>query len=86
MKLIDLYSGDREDEITEKYIQHYGWELVRGGYFCQCKQMAPKALRSLAKRAVQRNRTNEYEEVCKMFGVTPTEPKRSRTKKKRRCG
>tara|TARA_R100000084_G_C4547474_1_gene98497 strand:+ start:70 stop:507 length:438 start_codon:yes stop_codon:yes gene_type:complete len=88
-KLIDLYSGDREDEITDNYIAHYGWQFVRGGYYCQCQQLAPKAVRSLAKRAVKRDRTKIYEEACELFGVTPTEPKVHRRKKhkkqKRRC-
>ena len=85
VKLINLYSGDREDEITDLYIEHYGWQLVRGGYYCQCKQLKPKAARGLAKRAAKRDRTKVYEEVCKMFGVSPTKPKTySRKKNKRR--
>jgi len=83
-KLIDLYSGDREDEITDNYIKHYGWQFVRGGYYCQCQQLAPKAARALAKRSVKRDRTKSYEEACELFDVTPTEPKVHRRKKKRR--
>ena len=83
-KLIDLYSGDREDEITENYIEHYGWQFVRGGHYCQCKQLTPKAVRGLAKRAVKRDRTKSYGEVCELFGVTPTEPKVHRRNKQSR--
>ena len=52
--LYELYSGDREQEITEHYVDTYGYEVVRGGDFCTEKALNPKQVRRLINRAKQR--------------------------------
>ena len=56
--LVDLVSGDRENELTNQYILNYGVDVVRGGDFCCVKNLTPKQWKRKLKRMQKRNNAN----------------------------
>jgi predicted GIY-YIG superfamily endonuclease len=53
--LYALYHGDREQEMTEALIAEHGYQVVRGGDFCQEKHLNPKQVKRMINRIKQRN-------------------------------
>jgi predicted GIY-YIG superfamily endonuclease len=68
VSLVELLSGDRENEITNEYIFRHGADVVRGGDFCCVKNMTPKQWKRKLKRMQKRNSSNPTPaELLKLF-------------------
>ena len=54
IELIELRSGDVENELTDEYIEMFGYGRVRGGDYCQLKDLTPKQAKRRRKRLNKR--------------------------------
>lgn len=86
VEIIDLYAGDREQEITEKLIAEHGWAVVRGGDYCFIKQLSPKQAKRMLGRMKQRDH-KLYSEigVGLLKDLPPEEPKPLKGRAKRKA-
>jgi predicted GIY-YIG superfamily endonuclease len=53
IELYELYNGDQEELVTEKYMDKYGYGMVRGGSYTMTRDMTPKAMRRKKKRIIR---------------------------------
>jgi len=71
IELVELYSGDQEQLVTDQYINEYGFGLVRGGNYTAVRDVSPREQRRRIGRAQKRNTKGEKmtaTEVGALFG------------------
>lgn len=83
VEIIELQSGDVENELTSKYIAKYGYGNVRGGDYCQLQDLTYRqALRQQKRVRKREGKTSSnalsVNDINKMFGVN--QPESAQTK------
>jgi hypothetical protein len=66
VEVVELYSGDREQEITERLMCQYGYRMVRGGNYCMVRDLTPKQMKRKLKK-IAKGRVLSADEVMGLF-------------------
>ena len=53
IEVYELYNGDQEELVTEKYMEQHGYGMVRGGSYTMVSDLTPKAMKRKKSRAMK---------------------------------